>query len=574
MLFSVFKIFASNIFSFGKFLENFKNGKKGITKNILIILCFIYCVVVLGGMYIVMLTSNYKNLKALGQTELMPLISLFMSSVMIFVFGFFSASTNYYTGNGEEQFLCMPLKPVHIFGAKFSVTFITDAVLGIFIQIVAACIYGYDNHLFKYSSFYLGTIISALTVSALVIFVIYFLLIVILKLIPSLRKKTILSGVASVFLILFSLGYGLLSSRVGLSMGSGDSVMIPNPALNALSAISNKAPFILWISMALAGKWLSILAMTGIFAIIVFVLIPLVSPIYVSTLNGFSDVKTKKLENNQVENFLHKQIKSQSILKALYLRDIKTVFREPAFFSNGPLMIMIFPVIIIISVGFGLKSAGPNAISEVKNELQYIFNSAAPQDLKKIKYFIVMISAAVCIFLSNSTNIASSSFSREGKNLYNLKAMPVTNQNIILAKFLHALSYCVFSFVLIAVCIFGLIFGLELPFSGLELTGIYIGILLLEVTASMLLIVFDMFIDTVNPKLDWENPIAAFKQNLNSLFGVLTALVFIAAYIVLTIYVLPKNIYGIIIGIAFFTLVSIPVCISYWKYGIKKITIM
>ena len=44
-LWSVFKIFASNIFSFGNFAEGFKKGIKGILKNILVIVMFLYLAV-------------------------------------------------------------------------------------------------------------------------------------------------------------------------------------------------------------------------------------------------------------------------------------------------------------------------------------------------------------------------------------------------------------------------------------------------------------------------------------------------------------------------------------------------
>ena len=46
MIWNVFKIFISNVFSFGSFRENFKKGAKGIFKNIGIILLVFYFVVI------------------------------------------------------------------------------------------------------------------------------------------------------------------------------------------------------------------------------------------------------------------------------------------------------------------------------------------------------------------------------------------------------------------------------------------------------------------------------------------------------------------------------------------------
>ena len=50
MLWPLFKIFSSNSFYFGMFLENFKKGIKGILKNLLYIALIIYFVVVAGGL--------------------------------------------------------------------------------------------------------------------------------------------------------------------------------------------------------------------------------------------------------------------------------------------------------------------------------------------------------------------------------------------------------------------------------------------------------------------------------------------------------------------------------------------
>lgn len=105
MFFSVFKIFASNIFSFSSFLEGFKKGWKGIIKSILLLLLAIYCIGVFGFMYIAVMFSVYKSLALAGTTQLMPLISLGSALIVTFFFGLTSVATNYFTGSGEEQFL-------------------------------------------------------------------------------------------------------------------------------------------------------------------------------------------------------------------------------------------------------------------------------------------------------------------------------------------------------------------------------------------------------------------------------------------------------------------------------------
>jgi hypothetical protein len=79
-----------------------------------------------------------------------------------------------------------------------------------------------------------------------------------------------------------------------------------------------------------------------------------------------------------------------------------------------------------------------------------------------------------------------------------------------------------------------------------------------------------MFIDTVNPKLQWENPTAAFKQNMNAVVSTFIVMGFIAL-MVLLIFVLPKNNIGFLIVAAIMLVIAAPLGVLYFKYAVKKI---
>ena len=201
VLWSVFKIFASNIFSFGTFIEGFKKGVKGILKNILVILLFIYLIGVSGGMYIFIMNSVGNGLVNSGDIQKMPILILLTALAIVFFFGFVSAATNYYTGCGEEQFLSMPLRGVEIFGAKVGVTAVTDAILGAVIVIVGGIIYGIKAQVLTKPLFYVGLIALVLAVVSLCLLVIYGLMILILSLVPRFRSKGLLTSVATVLIV-------------------------------------------------------------------------------------------------------------------------------------------------------------------------------------------------------------------------------------------------------------------------------------------------------------------------------------------------------------------------------------
>lgn len=576
MTFKLFKIFASNIFSFSGITDNFKKGSKGIAKAILQILLFLYVIVVFVGVYGVMVTGLYSSLKASNITKLMPLLSMLSSIIVIFFLGFTSVATNYYTGNGEEQFIAMPITPRQFFGAKFGVSVVFESLIGMGLFAISSGVYGFNEGLFTNPLFYVGVLVSAASISLVSVAILYLVIILVLYFMPFLRKKNFLTGIASVFIVIFAIGYGFLSSQIGNMMGAGGMTQLQqfaNPVINNFMEDSSKYSFISFLSDALNGKILPILFFIALSAIVIFIYVPLVSSLYIKTLNGFSDIKTKKISELKIEETIN-DIKTNSIFKALYFRDIKTVLREPTFFANGPLMVFLLPVIIIVSTLFSMKMQGGDLLGELKIEAANLFANLEPETLGKIQYFTIIIGSAISIFMGTSTSLASSSFSREGKALYDLKAMPVTNLTIAKVKFWHAMTYVFISILMTFLIIFGIVIFLKLDLPISMFVKICLMIFVISSLICLVLILIDMFIDTVNPKLEWENPIAAFKQNVNSIIAVFAAIILDGLFVLLGVVVLPHTMIGLSILIGVFVVIAAPLGVLYFKYAEKRITTM
>ena len=484
-------------------------------------------------------------------------------------FGFIAAATNYYTGMGEEQFLSMPLNPVEIFGAKVAVTAASDLILGAAIMLVGGIIYGIKAGLVTHPLFYVGLIITTFTVEAIAVFVIYALLLLFLNVIPKLRNRTILTSLATVLLICFVFAYSIFSSRLSMLMDQEDASTAIFVQL--IRVWSEKVPVLMFFADAISGKIVPILVMAAIFAVIVFALIPLAAPLYIRSLNGFSEVKTKKITKEKAKDVLNKELKTNSVFHTLLVRDIRTVFREPSFFGNGPLMILLIPVMFLISFSVSFAAAKGSGIAEVRAMMIEMFTeNITPEGMETVKYFFTVIIAGICIFMGNCANIASTSFSREGKAIYDLKAMPIQEDTIVLVKFWHALIYCIASIVVIFLFFFGLVKFLYIPFTAADIFSMTLKFSVLTMLASFVLIFIEMFIDTINPKLQWENPMAAFKRNMNAVISTFIVMGFIAL-MVLLIVLLPKNNIGFLIVNAIMLVIATPLGYFYFKYAVKKI---
>lgn len=575
MFYKLFKIFASNIFSVSSYLEGFKKGWKGIIKNVLLLLLLIYCYSAFAAMYVFTMHSTYKYLAASGSAFLMPVISLVLVLCVILFFGITSVATNYYTGHGEEQFIAMPITSAQLFGAKFAVSFCTDAIIGFVLFAISSFIYGYNEHLLCKPLFYAGFIITDFAVSLVAISIIYVLLIFILWIFPVLRKKSFLTAIASIMIFIFAISYGLVNSKVsGIYYGDTSQLSaLSVPIAGFALEIKQKLPFVTFFAQALDGKILPILVFALLCAAIIFGLIPLMGKFYLQTLNGFSDIKTKKLSRAKAEAVLQKSVHTSSVFKALYVRDVRTVLREPTFFANGPLMVFLLPVIMMISTGLSLAGTSSKSLGEFRSGLEQTLAFMSQEQFMNFKHYAKVILTGLALFNGNITNIASSSFSREGKGMYDLKAMPLHNLMIAKVKFWHAMTYNIISFVMLSGVLIGLNYFFGLPLSAGELLGI-IGTMVITVTpVAVLLIFIEMFIDTAKPKLLWENPIAAFKQNMNTAISVFVVMA-TGMIAVLPLVFLPKS-FASFAGVAVvFALIAAPVGYSYFRYAEKQISRM
>ena len=571
MIYKLFKILNQGSYNFSGIFGEFKKGPKGIIKAIFLSILVIYVFGVMIGMYTMYMIGTYKYLAQSGNQQFMPFISMMVALMVIMFFGFTSVASTYYTGTGEEFLMSLPLTPAQFFGAKFAVSFVSDAIMGVGMFAISSFVYGYNEGLLTHPLFYLGFLVTALVFSITAVFIIYLLFILILYFIPALRKKKVMTVIATILLIAFCMFYGFLNSSVSISFSNMEfaNERIGN-SIDKIFELSSDIPFFMYISGALNGKVIPILILAAAGSLVIFVLVPLFGNMYIKSLNGFSDVKSKKITTEKAAEVIKKDVRSGSVFHALFMRDVRNVLREPAFFSNGPLFVFLFPVILGISFVIGFVASGEN-IGEIVSELQLKMMEISPQQFVSIKYYVTLGFAAYTIFTGTFANIATTSFSREGKSLNDLKAMPVKFDMIVKVKFWHAMLYVGIADVISIILLSVLYSLIAVPVTFWEFVQMCLFMTLVAGSISILLIFIDMFIDTMNPKLNWETPMAACKQNFNVLWSMLLTMLTIALVVVLVIVVLPKKMNALLILSVIFIIISSPIGAGYFRYAEKRL---
>ena len=283
MLYKLYKILNSGSNSFSGIFEGFKKGPKGILKSIFLILFMLYVFGVMIGMYTVYMIGTYKYLAGNGTQQLMPMVTMLVAVAVIMFFGFTSVASTYYTGTGEEFLMSLPLTPGQFFGAKFAVSFVSDAIMGVGMFAIGSIVYGYNEGLLLNPLFYLGFLVSAIAFSVTSVFIIYLLFVVILYFVPALRKKKLLTILATILVIIFCMFYGMMNSSISLSFTNNSSISLSftNPefvndkigsSIDKISEFGTKTPVFAYIAGALNGKIIPILILAALSALILFVL--------------------------------------------------------------------------------------------------------------------------------------------------------------------------------------------------------------------------------------------------------------------------------------------------------------
>lgn len=539
------KLFLDNRFSLKDFISNFRKGGKEAGKNIAYIALFLYVAVIFGGMLFFYVTSMYGTFKEADLQSFVILLLSVSATLITLLFGFLQALSMYVTNSTEENLLALPLTPVSLFAAKFLQIYVMELILGAAILLFGSGIYGYFEGLLTSPVFYVSALIGSLTLPLIPVTITFILLVAVFSFGRSAVNKKILSTISTVVLIGVMLGFNFVYQKSLQNLNDPAFIMelYESGSFGIVEKIAAFYPPAQWYVAAISGNGtasvLPLLLLILVPCLLAFLSIRVLAGYYVKSIIGFNEEASKKMNKEEAKDFLSTDIKSTPLLSAVFKRDILTVFKEPSFFFNGPFVIILLPVIMTISVLGTLPKEG---LDGLRNTLTNLGTAGFTGEQFELMFFIITgVLSSLIVFMGTSTSISATAFSREGKALAVLKALPIPVKTLITAKIAHAMIYAVFSLLLI-----GIPAAVLLSFKELHLTKGHIFAVLgctvfLSMSLCFLLHLLDLWIDTARPKLSWETPTAAFKQNLNSVISVFLSMGIILALVVLSIFVLKKT---------------------------------
>lgn len=475
--------------------------KKMMINKILITLISLFVILPFVLVCLLFVMSMTYNLREYGYDTMGIEIMCILISIFSFIFGFNVILNEFYFTGDIENLLPLPVKPFQIVAAKFSAAFIGETLMQL--AVVIFSVIGYLLAMELPMSYFLLGIIGMITLPIIPMIYCGIISILLMSFTKVIKNKETVKKIGLGFIVIVLLiGIALLGNLQNFNFDSYVESFV-NGDRGFLNIMRIIFPHInLFIETITTGSFSALLLYILVNVIYVVVFLGLAQALYFKGVVGLNTGDTASKKGNSIED-----IKIESPMKAYFKKEIFVLFRTTAYFLNCILINFIWPLLVYVIYKIRFYDVS-------LDELRNLASNCNSNLLLIILLFVVSIS----ILLPAVNSIAASSFSREGKNFDFMKSIPFDYDEQVFVKSLVSISIA-----FLGVNIFAVIFYIMI---GLPLT-----VILIYVLISLLCIFFiselGILIDSINPKLVWDDELNALRENSNNFIVMgITLLVF------------------------------------------------
>lgn len=495
--------------------------------------------VVVSGLFIYTVTNSLVeyNYETIGLEFMCILLCVFT-----FIFSFNVILNELYFTGDIENLLPLPLKPREIVGAKIASIFCAESLVQLLVIFFSVIGFFFALGL-SFKNFLLG-ILGMITLPMIPIIYCSIISLLIMSFTRFIKNKETIRKVGLVFvlavLMLFVYFLGALQN-FDLELYIEGFVNGDQTFLHVMRGI---LPHInLFIDILVTGSIRSLLLYILVNIGFIVVLLVLADVCYFKGVVGLSskDTESKKSSSNILNN-----IKVENPTNSYFKKEIFTLFRTSSYFLNCILINFIWPIFVYVICKLKFPDL---TLSKLKNLVTSTDNNTL--------IIIFMFVIGVSILLPALNSIASSSFSREGKNFYFMKYIPMDYSSQVYVKLLVS-----FIIAFIGVNVFSLIFYLVI---GLKVSTAFI-FLIISFLAILFICSLGIIIDSINPKLVWDDELNALRENSNN-FIVMGISIFMFIVLAGLCYLLYKS-FGL--ALAFTSILLILILLNAIVYDLNR----
>lgn len=491
---------------FKAIIKNKKARKKFLSKIFVYILFIFYI-----GLFMGFMLNSFDVFKALGIENqfLMLGFSPFILFTIFFITPFIIS--HIYFSNNMKILLRLPIKHEDLLLSRIVSLTVSALILSVFITIPVILRYGIGMN--KGFIFYLEALISIVILSIITIDILAMIVIFIMKYINrNAFFKNVLKYISYVLFFVMIIGVQLALQSQSFSEG-GDELI--QKAGNYSGILTNYLLHLKFVKIALTTDSIIV----SLFYILILIALALILTYILKKI--FSNIMVDGiLSANTVQN---KKIKTKDTVKSTVIeimqKDIQNIFRNAMYVMNKLLYGLILAVFLVIPFLMQTKEKGGN-ISNILEYVYQVYNNIVNGFNSPIIATIsiaILVSLAITIFISSGSEITSTTFTRERKNLWMMKMFPIKTEDQLIGRILA--STVIITIATLPVLLM-LLFLIKFNLISI-ITSLITTVLVAMSMSSITLIVGILIVKT-----NWDNPQQAIKgfQTMIILFGSLAIL--------------------------------------------------
>lgn len=503
--FSLLRLQINSQFGLTALRYAFKSDRKMLWKVIGIGLIILVSVGQLVVYYTILLNMIYSASLPLNSPELILTLGAVAAGVITLVFGIIYILSTLFFAKDTELLSALPLPQSHIFTAKFALVLLMEYPSTLFLMLPPVLLFGIRSG--AGVAYYLAALICILLLPLLPLLAASLVSLLVMKGISRIRHRNfLLTALGFLLVISIIAGQNLLIARIPAENAQDFFAGVINGTRSLIDLVGRAFFPAILITRALVSPMpaslLYLLALLGISAAVL-VLVWLLSSVV------FQQGATAQLETAKTNRAAMIRYRHSSPVMTFFKLEWKNLLRVPVYALNSLLQIVLFPVLMLLPLFSGSLN---------DPDLAMLYNFIKSEGQSSV---LILVSAGILAFCSVMNTGVSTSFSREGKLFWVLKSVPVPASTQVAGKFLTGYSI---TFITIVLTALAMGFAFKLPPVLLTLGALLAMVFTTTPTALTLLI------DLMRPKLAWNNPQEAIKQNLNAVLSMFVSIACIALF--------------------------------------------
>jgi ABC-2 type transport system permease protein len=502
---SLLKLQINARYGLSNVLYNIKSDKKALWKSIGMGLVILIAMAEIIGIYTFMMLQLYKGSLIINAPQVVLTMAAVASGIIVLIFGIFYILSTVFLAKDTELLASLPISQGNIFLSKFILVLLGEYPFAFFLMLPPVIIYGIGQNMGVI--YYLLAIICTLFIPLVPLVISSLLSLVLMNIVGRSRHRDLITIIGSIILLVgMFLGQNYLISQ--MPDNEQEFLVELLKSSNAMVEFMGRAfPPAIWITKILSGTFSEalinlvylLIVSLGAFGLVYFI----ASFIY-------QRGATAQFETVASNGKAKLSYKSTSKILAIFKIEWLTILKTPIYALNSLVMVFMAPLLMMLPLFGGNLSNDP--------DLQFLYNLV--ESGQSTPLLPLIVAGLITLFVMINPAV-SSTFSREGKNIWILKNIPVKPEIQVYGKLLAGYSI---SFIAALLSAFMAMLSFRIPIVTTIMVVILTSAALVPISA------VGIYLDLMRPKLTWNNPQEAIKQNFNVVIAMFLGFIMVTVF--------------------------------------------